>query len=184
MKFTNKIFVFNLVVWVTYLNKLDFKIILLNNRHEEVVLLKIKIIKKDNIKETEVHIYHNIDFDMETKELLNYLKQNSDRVLAYQDKQTCRIYIKDIYYIESVDEKTFLYLDKDIYLSKEKLYEWEERLKETSFIRISKSTILNIRYLKSVKVLFGGRMEATLINNEHLIINRHYLPAFKKKFGL
>lgn len=136
------------------------------------------------LQETEVHIYHNKPLDYETKELLHYLQSFSQTTLGYDESQTYRIYLKDIYYIESVDDKTFLYTKDQFYYSKNKLYEWENQLKKTSFVRISKNTIVNIHYLKSVKSLLGGRMEITLVNQEHLIINRHYLSAFKKKFGL
>lgn len=147
-----------------------------------MILLKVYIEKRKN-EETEVYIYYK-NLDKETKNLIDYVNQRIQTVVGYQNDRIHRILIKDIYYIEYVDEKTFLYLDHDVYLSHKKLYEWEKLLEESSFIRINKSTILNIQYLKSVRPLLSGRMEAQLINGEHLIINRHYLSAFKKKFGL
>ena len=60
----------------------------------------------------------------------------------------------------------------------------EELLKDTSFVRISKTTIVNIDYLKFVRPLLGGKMEITFINDESLVVNRHYLKSFKNKFGL
>lgn len=144
----------------------------------------IKILKNENAKQTKVTIEHPRVLDKETKELIQYLNNHSNTTLGYKNNQVFRILINDIYYIEYVDEKTFLYLKNDIYLSKYKLYEWEHSLKNTSFIRISKSTILNIHYLKSVKPLLGSKMEVTLKNDERLIVNRHYISSFKKKFGL
>ena len=85
--------------------------------------------------------------DKETKDLIDYVNQRIQTVVGYQNDRIHRILIKDIYYIEYVDEKTFLYLDHDVYLSHKKLYEWEKLLEESSFIRINKSTILNIHYL-------------------------------------
>ncbi|MFR9043004.1 MAG: LytTR family DNA-binding domain-containing protein, partial [Intestinibacter bartlettii] len=94
------------------------------------------------------------------------------------------ISLKDAYYIESVEEKTFVYLEKEVYESNLKLYELEEQLKNTSYIRVSKSIILNIEKLQSVKPLINGKLEANLKNNEKILINRHYVPEFKKKFGI
>ena len=78
-----------------------------------------------------------------------------------------------------------------MYESNLKLYELEEQLKNTSYIRVSKSIILNIEKLQSVKPLINGKLEANLknnekilINNEKILINRHYVPEFKKKFGI
>lgn len=52
--------------------------------------------------------------------------------------------ISDIYYVETVERKTFIYTEKEIYLSDKKLYELEQMLSETSMIRISKSCLMNM----------------------------------------
>ena len=67
---------------------------------------------------------------------------------------------------------------------KHKLYTLEKMFADTSFIRVSKSCILNIAKLKSVRPFINGKFEATLRNEEKIIINRHYVADFKKKFGL
>ncbi len=149
---------------------------------KEVRLLKVFVEKRD-VEETEVYIYYQSQ-DQELKEVIDYLNQKTRTVIGYHNDRIHRILIKDIYYIEYIDDKTFLYLQQDVYLSHKKLYEWEIFLKESSFIRINKSTILNIEYLKSVRPLLSGRMDALLINGEHLMISRHYLSSFKQKFGL
>lgn len=47
-------------------------------------------------------------------------------------------------------------------------------------MRISKSCILNIDFIEKVKPMLNGKYEVLLINGEKLIINRHYVPDFKK----
>ena len=101
-----------------------------------------------------------------------------------KDNSTKILKIEDICYFESVDEQTFVYTQEDVYSCQKKLYEAEEILSDTSFVRISKSCILNIDYLESVRALLNGKLEGTLSNDERVIINRHYVPAFKKKFGV
>ena len=64
--------------------------------------------------------------------------------------------IETILYIESVDDHTFLYCESSVYDSHQKLYELEECLKHTAFVRISKSCIANTDYLVHVKPLFDG----------------------------
>ena len=86
--------------------------------------------------------------------------------------------------LKSVDEKTFIYCENDVYESRMKLFEFEEALINSSFVRISKSCILNIDFIEKVKPMLNGKYEVLLINGEKLIINRHYVPDFKKKFGL
>lgn len=40
-----------------------------------------------------------------------------------------QVHISDIYYMESVERKTFLYTKDEIYMTNKKLYELEEMLK-------------------------------------------------------
>ena len=90
------------------------------------------------------------------------------------------INISDIYYIESVDKQTFVYLEKEVYHTDLRLYQLIEQLKKYRFVQISKSCILNIYYMDSIKPIFNSRMEATLKNSERVYINRNYLNDVKR----
>ncbi len=86
----------------------------------------------------------------------------------------------DIYYIESVDKQTFVYLEREVYHTDLRLYQLIEQLKKCGFVQISKSCILNIHYMDSIKPIFNSRMEVTLKNSERVYINRNYLGEVKK----
>lgn len=86
----------------------------------------------------------------------------------------------DIYYIESVDKQTYVYLEREVYHTDLRLYQLIEQLKKYGFVQISKSCILNIHYMDSIKPIFNSRMEATLKNSERVYINRNYLDEVKK----
>lgn len=53
-----------------------------------------------------------------------------------------------------------------------------------SFMRISKSVLINLQYLECVEPTLGGLMMVTLKNGCKECISRKYLPAFKKYLGL
>lgn len=145
--------------------------------------MKLTIEQAPHIQESEVHI-RCAAVDRQIQQIIE-IAGNELKTLPVRQDGTVRVLRpQQVYYIESVDEKCFVYGKKDVYSSDMKLYEMEERLKNTSFVRISKSCLLNIDWLDSVKVLMNGKMEALLQNGERLIINRHYVPAFKQKFGL
>lgn len=93
------------------------------------------------------------------------------------------INILDIYYIESVDKKTFVYLENTVYRTDFRLYQLKDKLRAYGFVQISKSCILNINTLESIRPLFNSRMEATLKNGEKVNINRNYLNGVKKALG-
>ncbi len=89
-----------------------------------------------------------------------------------------------ICYFDSVDSRSFAYCDDSCYEVDESLNELESRLRNLSFVRISKNTIVCLRALKSVKGIDFSRMRLTLRNGEQLIVSRHYLRSFKEAFGL
>jgi DNA-binding LytR/AlgR family response regulator len=103
---------------------------------------------------------------------------------VYDGDQAIMLAPKDIYYIESVDLKTFIYAEKSVYRSRLKLYEIGEALVDCDFLRVSKQTIVNVKRIRSVAPAGEGRFYATLANSEKIIISRQYVPSLKERFGI
>ena len=53
-------------------------------------------------------------------------------------------------------------------------------LSDKRFIRISKSALLNLMKISSIKPALNGRFTAVLRSDEEMVISRKYVPAFKK----
>lgn len=87
-------------------------------------------------------------------------------------------------YFETVDRKTFCYTADGVYEITLKLYEIEEKYENTDYIRISKSSIVNLNKIKSIRPDFGGKILATMENNEKIYISRQYVPVLKRKLGI
>jgi len=124
---------------------------------------------------------HNIN--PELLDLLNSLKAQNILLIAYASGEIHRIPPADVLYIETVDNKTFLYCAHNIYESKQKLYELEE-FNLRDFMRVSKSAILNLSKVKSLVPSMSGKIEAVLVNGERVIISRFYVGALKKNLGI
>ena len=122
--------------------------------------------------------------DEQILKMIYTLKAGREKLTSFKDGSIVQVEPKSIYYFEAVDNKTFLYLEKEIYETKAKLYELEERFKGTDFLRVSKSTILNLAKVAKLSPALGGRFEAIMKNGEKLIISRQYVPALKDKLGL
>lgn len=120
------------------------------------------------------------------EELLRVLPmlKSEGALIAYDGNQIYRVQPKEIYYIEAVDNKTFLYCRDKVLESRQKLYELEGSISNRDFLRISKSVILNLRKIKSLSPALSGRFEATLDNDERVIISRQYVSDLKKKLGI
>ena len=114
---------------------------------------------------------------------INLIK-SPDSLTVYIDGEAFMLPLPNVYYVESVDLKTFVYAEKTVYQSRMKLYEIEEYLKGSDFLRISKQIIVNIKKIKSIAPAGDSRFKATLKNGEKVLISRQYVPALKARFGL
>lgn len=142
--------------------------------------MKLTIHEVPGATETEITINcRNVDERLQ--QLIRRIKQYTYIFQAKTKSGQCLIPAEEIYYIDSVDSKTFLYAEKDVYNSSETLSELENRLLDSTFIRISKNCILNTAFLESVQPLWNNRLEAHLTNGEKLIITRHYIKSLKEK---
>lgn len=117
--------------------------------------------------------------DEKTEKLIEKVKFFDFTIAGKKDEKTHILNFSDIYYIESVDRKTFLYLKNEVYITDKKLYELEEALEGTGIIRISKSCLLNTDMLCRIRQLINSQLEVSLINGEKLIVARTYLKNIK-----
>ena len=85
--------------------------------------------------------------DERAANIIRKIKAFDITIRGSQAGETFSLSISDIYYIEAVERKTFLYTKDEIYLTSKKLYELEELLEGTSIIRISKSCLMNMDML-------------------------------------
>ena len=119
--------------------------------------------------------------DQRVEEIVRFLKSRQGAVDGMKNDRQYRLPVVDIFYIESVDDRTFIYLEQDCYESRRKLYEFEEVLASRRFARISKAVIINLMKIVSISPALNGRFLCKLTNGEEVIISRKYVPAIKEK---
>ena len=100
---------------------------------------------------------------------------------ATVDEKVYRIKLSDVFYFEIVEGKSFLYCQQSVFECKQKLYEFEKLCRNSMLFRCSKSMILNADKIKYVRPSVSGRFEATLTNDEKVIISRQYVSELKRK---
>ncbi|MCR4670846.1 MAG: LytTR family transcriptional regulator [Saccharofermentans sp.] len=140
-------------------------------------------IKKDIESGIQVEI-HCKEVTGETERLERYISRFDERITGSSEGQTYSIDINAILYIESVDKKTFLYTQGNVFLTEKRLYELESILDEKTFFRCSKSVIVNLEKIKSLRPEVTRNIRATLENGEIIVISRRYAAALKKLIGL
>lgn len=115
--------------------------------------------------------------------VIDILEHGTANIIVFNEDKKSLCKIENIYYAESVDKRTFIYTKDECYQTKKRLYELEEEL-NVNFLRCSKSMIVNIRKIKSVKSDLNGRMNAQLLNGETIVISRSYVKDLKKRLGI
>lgn len=145
--------------------------------------MKITITEPGEGEEDEI-IVRCRHMDQQLLKLIYAIKAGRERITALQDGDYFQVAPDEIYYFEAVDSKVFLYLEKEVYETKLKLYELEEIFRNTDFFRASKSCIVNLSKVKRLSPAFNGRFEALMRNGERVIVSRQYVPVLKQKLGL
>jgi len=120
----------------------------------------------------------------EMMELIHRIQMQSYVLTGYVGDTIHKVPPSDVFYIETVNGRTFLYGKQDVYEVKQKLYELEENLGASDFLRISKSTLLNLSKIKTLVPALSGRLEAVLKNDEKVIISRQYVGELKKRLDI
>ena len=119
----------------------------------------------------------------EIQKVSDLLQQDNGPVTAYSEDRLVVLQPEEIYMVRVEDETTVIY-------SKENKYKSRKRLKEIyaqvgdGFMQISKSTVINLKYLDSMEAGFGGTMVLKLKNGCKDYVSRFYLKALKQYLGL
>ena len=79
-----------------------------------------------------------------------------------------------------MDNKAFIYTKNKVYETRQRLYELEELLREKHFLRVSKSMLLNLMKISSIKPALNSRFIAVLQTGEEIVISRKFVPDLKK----
>lgn len=145
--------------------------------------MKLKLVEDKSLKEAWIDITYNI-FDRRIQKIIDVVETSRVQLEGKIKDHGYVIDSFDVCYIESVDNCTFLYTESEVFENREKLYALENKLKNTTFVRISKSVLLNMDYLESVRPLTNYRLEANLENKEKLVINRHYVKEVKQYLNI
>ena len=145
--------------------------------------MKITIQENGNAQETEIIVVCK-ELTSELEEVLSGLALSTNTIAGSADGEICFLPLKEIYYFEAVESKVFFYTRDKTFEARSKLYQLEEKLQNTSFARVSKSAIVNLKKIKSIRPDENSRLIATLLSNEKIMVSRSFVPEIKKKLGV
>ena len=139
--------------------------------------VKISRIPESEAELVDIRCHEETD---SVREIAAFVRSRQGQLSGALDGRQYNIPVSEIMYIESVDNRTFIYTLQKVYGSRQRIYELEENLKPKHFLRISKSSLVNLMKIISVKPALGGRFSAVLSNGEEIIISRKYVSELKK----
>lgn len=142
--------------------------------------MKLKLNKDETLYEDKIDIQYR-KMTPTIKQVVRIVKSSSKHyeiVGKCEDGKNAFINADDVFYLESVDKKTFMYTKEDVYEVQEPLTHFENELRSFGYIRVNKSVVINIYHIESIKPEINMRVTAIMENGEKLMINRSYKRNF------
>ena len=133
--------------------------------------------KEESIEENYLELHYD-KIDEETNAVLDRLRDTLRYIEGTFEEKKVTIALTDIFYIETVDRKTFAYTKDMCVEVKEALRDIIEEFSNIGFVRISKSAVVNIYKIKKLQGDINMRVIIYLKNDEKLIMNRSYRNDF------
>lgn len=116
-----------------------------------------------------------MSFTKDFEEIKEYVQHKGDLLIGYtQKKDKTAVRVEDILYFEVVDGVVFAYTVDEVYEIKGRLYQVEEKISRRTICRVSRTMLVNIDHIISVRTALNGRLYARMENGEEILITRRY----------
>ena len=146
--------------------------------------MKVNLFVSRDIEEPYADIHTNELTDNITKAMSILESEDSNDMLAVKKgSDIALLELSEIYMFRVEEKQVKVYTESSEYLIKKPLYQVEETL-SSEFVRISKTTIVNLKKIERVAPSLKGMMFIQLKNGLKDNISRKYLPDFKQALDL
>lgn len=140
--------------------------------------MRIKLFQEDALEEDRTEIYYR-EMTEQIGKVRQLLEDSVPQLFGLEDGEQVLLSLEEIFYIDTVDKKTFAYLREQVYQIQGSLTFLESALSKHGFCRISKANIVNIQQIERVKSEANMRLKVVLNNQEELVISRYYRKIFQ-----
>lgn len=146
--------------------------------------MKVTLDIDSDYEETKVTIHCN-EVDESIKEILDFLKGKKTEFLVGKDGEMQHIIRPDaVHYFHTENEGVVAVTSEGSYMLREKLYELEEMLSSSKFIRLSKSVIANFHELNRFEASFNGTLCVHFKSGAKEYVSRTYVHGIKEALKL
>ena len=142
--------------------------------------MKVQLTVHEQYKEIEVHVFTDAYTD-EVEQLMKTLKSPKATIIdGYNTTEIRMLKLEDIFTIYVEDGKVYFQTAEEEFESKRKLYELETLL-ESSFVKINKSTLVNLSKIVSIQMGIVSTPQLILDNETTVHVSRKYFKLLKEK---
>lgn len=147
--------------------------------------MKINISVDEQLSDIEINITCG-ELTEDVERIISAIRMSSRQLLVkhIQSGEEVILDAKDIAYIEAIDRKCFVYTEDNVFETSYKLYELEALLSGMKFCRVSKSCLVSLKFIYSIKTEINHRLRLTLKNREVIIVSRQYAEDIKEQLGV
>ena len=114
-----------------------------------------------------------------TESLLMEKTDYPSRVLVQHNKKLITIAVDTIQWAEAYGDYSKLHVDQQIFLSNFGITDLEQKLDPQKFLRVHRSSIINLDKVKELNK-YGKSYDVTMLNNDIVRVSRGYMEALKK----
>jgi DNA-binding LytR/AlgR family response regulator len=149
--------------------------------------VKVKIKLDEQCEETTIVIVTKTMTD-EINELVSRLQmtqnQHSDLFVGFKDGNASVVHVQKIVRIYATNQKVYFVTEHGEYMARLRLYEFEERLSQRTFVRISNSEIINLQKVRDFDLSFSGSICVRFIDGSTTYVSRRYVKKIKSVLGM
>lgn len=146
--------------------------------------MKVNLVLSKDIDEPHADIHTNELTDNIAKAIsILENEESKDMIAVKKGSDITFLEFNDIYMFRVENKQVKTFTDNQEYIIKKPLYQIEESL-SSDFVRISKTTIVNLKKIERVAPSLRGMMFIELKNGLKDNISRKYLPEFKSALDL
>ena len=121
----------------------------------------------------------------EVENIMNIISQQNPSIISgIKDEKLEIIDENAIIAVFAQDGKVYADTKNGIYELKLRLYELENILDKTRFVRISKSEIINLKAVKNFDLSFTGTRSVEMKNGKISYVSRRFVSKIKKILGV
>ena len=105
------------------------------------------------------------------------------RILVKDDGRITVVAVDEIDWIQAADNYARIHTGRGAFLLRETMRSLEERLDPSVFVRVHRSSIVNLTRVRELHPLFGGEYTIVLTSGDRLTLSRGYRDSFRDRLA-